>query len=98
MRRLKYLFFVQLLIFPMIFSQITAVAPSNNITTSVPSISATGVAKYTIDNYVTYTVEVNQSIVQTSGTGNYKFKNPRLNDRQPNNPLTVGTNSIMGAT
>jgi len=53
----------------------------NASTTSIPS-------EYQIKNSVTYMVEINFSLNQTSGSGNYNFKLPRLNHRGPNSTLS----------
>ncbi|MFX1237395.1 MAG: transglutaminase family protein [Promethearchaeota archaeon] len=53
--------------------------------------SATGVSNYSITSYVNYDVEINFSITQNDENGTWYFKYPRLNDRQPESPLTEYT-------
>ncbi|MBD3343126.1 MAG: hypothetical protein GF353_28775 [Candidatus Lokiarchaeota archaeon] len=55
---------------------------------SLQTSSDSGVSNYTINNYVTYDIEINMSLVQQLGNADYFFKYPRLNNRHPNNSLT----------
>jgi len=72
---------------------------SPTIITPLEDPLSSSVSKYTINNYVTYDVEINMSLVQTAGTNvNYFFKYARLNDRQPNNPLTRDTPEYQRST
>lgn len=54
----------------------------------VGSVSESYPTNYQISNSVTYVVEINFSLTQLTGTGNYYFKLPRLNNRTPNSTLT----------
>ena len=87
----KIFFIVFIFIFPWIFSAtLTISAPTEFSNHPFPTLStSSGVSNYTINNYVTYDIETNFSVQQTSGNNvNYYFKYARLNDRQPNNTLT----------
>ncbi len=65
----------------------------NNLKNEVNSIKTSdfGVSNYTIIQSVTYKVEVEISITQNQGYGDWYFKYPRLNDRQPDSSLTEYT-------
>jgi transglutaminase-like putative cysteine protease len=85
----------QLILFAIICSSLitTILFPENLIiiekeSLKLSSITDNGTSKYQIKQSVTYQVEINFSIQQISGSGNYYVKLPRLNDRQPNSLLT----------
>ena len=91
----KYFKLISLLI--LVFSSsfslsITQVSLSqtNNENLSIKT-SASGVSNYQITQSVTYSIEINISLTQTSGSTTYDFKYPRLNDRQPHSYLTEYT-------
>jgi len=51
--------------------------------------SSNGVSNYSINQSITYQVEINFTLTHSSGAnGDYLFKFSRLNDRQPNSSLT----------
>jgi hypothetical protein len=87
----KKLVFLLLLILPFLISTLLTILPTNknfNIT-DLPSSSAEGVSKYNITQSVKYKVEVNYSLTHTRlSPQTYYYKVARLNDRQPNSPIT----------
>jgi transglutaminase-like putative cysteine protease len=61
-----------------------------NITNELRVSSSDGVSNYSINQSITYQVEINFSLTHQSGpAGDYAFKFSRLNDRQPNSTLTL---------
>jgi len=63
-----------------------------NFNTELKVSSSTGVSNYSIDQSVTYQVEINYTFTHTRiSTQSYSFKIARLNDRQPNSSLTQYT-------
>ena len=60
-----------------------------NLNSELKVSSSTGVSNYSIDQSVTYQVELNYTFTHTrSSPQDYYFKVARLNDRQPNSSLT----------
>ena len=60
-----------------------------NINNELAVSSTGGVSNYSINQSITYQVEINFTLTHLSGSsGNYYFKFSRLNDRQPNSALT----------
>ena len=60
-----------------------------NFNSEIKVSSTNGVSNYSINQSITYQVEINFSLTHQSGSaGDYFFKFSRLNDRQPNSSLT----------
>ncbi|GAG94543.1 unnamed protein product, partial [marine sediment metagenome] len=60
-----------------------------NFNSELKVSSTNGVSNYSINQSITYQVEINFSLTYQSGSaGDYFFKFSRLNDRQPNSSLT----------
>lgn len=84
---------IYLLFFPIAFSAYSTAPLLSTVSYTNPFISSPdyGVSNYDITQNVTYQVEINFTLTQTLGTGNYYFKFPRLNDRLPNSLETMYT-------
>jgi transglutaminase-like putative cysteine protease len=79
-----------LIIFPSITSMGLPFLINSNTMIGNPQLSApiNGVSNFKIAQNVTYQVEMNYTLTQMSGSQFYIFKVARLNDRQPDSPLT----------
>ncbi|MFX0020851.1 MAG: transglutaminase family protein [Candidatus Hermodarchaeota archaeon] len=88
----KYTFvFLYLIIFPSISTIGISLLISSNTITVTPQLSApiNGVSNFQIAQNVSYQVEMNYTLTHTKvAPQTYIFKVARLNDRQPNSPLT----------
>ena len=84
---------IYLLFFPIVFSAYSTTPLLSTVSYNNPFISSPdyGVSNYEITQNVTYQVEINFTLTQTLGTGDYYFKFPRLNDRLPDLPETMYT-------
>ena len=91
MKHKGILYILSLLVLPIIFLHILPES-SSLIPISSSSLEPRGISKYSINNYVTYNVEINITLNQISGKDiTYHFKYARMNDRYPENPLTKET-------
>lgn len=90
MRLKKYTFFIYLICCSWVISVLTipSILDNNSINT-IGLTTNNGVSKYDITQSVKYQVEVNFTFIHTRITSQqYYFKVARLDDRQPNAPLT----------
>ncbi len=84
---------IYLLFFPIVFSaySTTPLLSMVSYTNPVISLPVFGVSNFEITQNVTYQVEINFTLTQTLGSGNYYFKFSRINDRLPNSLDTMYT-------
>lgn len=84
---------IYLVFFPIAFSAYSTTPLLSTVSYTNPFISTPdyGVSNYDITQNVTYQVEINFTLTQISGTGDYYFKFPRINDRLPNSLKTMYT-------
>lgn len=73
---------IYLLFFPIVFSAYSTSPLLSMVSYTNPSIASPifGVSNFEITQNVTYQVEINFTLTQTSGSGNYYFKFSRIND------------------
>ncbi len=77
MKAYKVAFFLVIFLFP------------TNVRSEINLSAVDGVSNYQVNQSVTYQVEINYTFTHTKpGSQPYLFKVARLNDRQPNSPLT----------
>jgi hypothetical protein len=86
MKTKKIFLFIYLFFFPITISAYQRSQLSSTILGNFPITSspAYGVSNYNITQSVKYNVEINFTLTQKSGSGNYFFKFARLDNRMPN--------------
>ncbi|MHA1294831.1 MAG: transglutaminase-like domain-containing protein [Promethearchaeota archaeon] len=90
MKKIKLFLIFQLLIVPGIISHILLISTyaKENQSSEINIMGDDGVSNYKINQSVTYEVEFDFSLTHNSGSNTYYMKFARLNDRQPDNPIT----------
>ena len=88
-KKVGILFIFLLAIAPVFYLPLihVTVVPFISDDSSLKLSAGDGVSNYSITESITYEVDINFTISQTSGIGNYYFKFPRLNDRDLDSPL-----------
>ncbi len=90
--KLRIIFVIILIILGLssVLSASTLFTSNISIDTRYPFIRSANinVSNYQISQSVTYQIEINYTVTQTSGNAKYYFKIPRINDRTPNSSLT----------
>jgi len=76
--------------FSSVLSTSTLITSNILLDTGSPFIRSanTNISNYKISQSVTYKIEINYTVTQTSGIATYYFKMPRINNRTPNSSLT----------